>query len=121
VEQHGARQSTHALVGWAILLAAVFLGAVSLAVIWLVAVPTGPEVCAAVMPPARNCFSGDRVSKAVITTIILAAVLIATVVAAWLMASGRRFAGAVAVIGAIALAVAPFTAYLWVAWIPALA
>lgn len=99
-------------------IAAVVLAAATIALIWLVAVPNGPAVCAAVYPAPRNCFEIDRVQIGVVVTALVALVGIATVLLALSKSSGAR---PFAVGGVVVLAAAPFVAYLLVAWIPALA
>jgi hypothetical protein len=70
-----------------------------------------------VYPPARNCFTTDRVANATTVTVILVVVYVATAVSILLGRRGRWLT----FIGLAMLVVAPIWAYVTAAWIPALA
>lgn len=92
----------------------VSIGAILL--LWTVAVPSGPEVCGLVYPGPRNCFTGDRVSAAVVWSTVLGVLYVAVLLLAFV--SRRR----VFVVAGIALlVVTTVAAYIAVAWIPAFA
>ncbi len=60
----------------------------TLGLTWFVAVPAGPVVCPAIMPPPTNCMSSYREGTAVVLTVVSVAVYTATVVIA--LTVGRR-------------------------------
>lgn len=97
--------------------AATLLAVGTIALIWLVAVPFGPEVCSLVYPPDRNCFTSDRVSKGILASAIVFVIYAATMLLALL---GGRQRGLV-MAGVLVLTIGPVVAYLFVAWIPAFA
>ena len=92
------------------------LTALAVAVIWLVAVPVGPEACALSMPAPRNCFEVHREAAAVGPTIALIVLGIAILAAAMFV---RRRRLLVTVIGSIFVLTAATASYLAAAWIPA--
>lgn len=92
--------------------------ALALAVVWLVAVPIGPEACALSLPGPRNCFTSDRVQAAVLPT--LAIIATAAVSIALVFASPKR-ARSIATCSAILLLLLTVASYVVVGWIPALA
>lgn len=89
----------------------------ALALVWLVAVPIGPEVCAASLPGPRNCFISDRVQAAVLPTLVTVAIAVLSLVVI-ARPSKRR---SITVISVIVLLVVALASYVLVAWIPALA
>lgn len=104
---------------WVLAGLAVLLATASLVLIWAVAVPVGPGVCAAIYPPARNCFESDRAAMGTLLTVLLLVLVVATTIIALLArTTGLR---RVAVVGAVLLAVGLLLSYPFVAWIPALA
>lgn len=94
------------------------LALVAVIVIWAVAVPVGPEVCALTYPGPRNCFAADRFSAGIVWTAVLGVLTIALLLVFMI---GRTRRPAVIVSGIILVAVASITSYVAVAWIPALA
>lgn len=56
--------------------------------IGLVAVPAGPVVCPAIMPPPTNCMPSYREGTAIVITVVALALYVATVVIAFTV--GRR-------------------------------
>lgn len=102
---------------WGVLLIATLLAVGTVALIWLVAVPVGPVVCAAVYPPTANCFRDHRVGSALVMTLIVVAVYVVTVLLAALVRRPRR----AILIGVGLLALAPFVSYAVVAWSPGFA
>lgn len=100
-----------------LVIAATLLTGATLLIIWLLAVPIGPEVCALTYPGPRNCFISDRVSVGIVATVLTCLVYAATLAVTVVAPRYRRFAG----VGLGLLALAPILSYLWVAWIPALA
>lgn len=104
---------------WALAALAVLLATASLVLVWAVAVPVGPDVCAAIYPPPRNCFESDRAATGTLLTVLLVVLAVATTIIALLArTTGLR---RVAVVGVALLAVALLLSYPLVAWIPALA
>lgn len=104
---------------WALAALAVVLAAASLVLIWAVAVPVGPGVCAAIYPPARNCFESDRAAMGTIVTVLVVVLAVATaIIALFARTPGFR---RIAVVGVVLLAVSLLLSYPFVAWIPALA
>lgn len=101
-------------ISWGLMLAATLLAGVTIALVWFAAVPWGPIVCPAIYPAPRNCFASDRAGTALVVTIVLLAVYLATVATALINRRGRRLA----ITGVILLAIAPVISYLSVAWIP---
>lgn len=97
---------------------AIGLAAIALLVIWLVAVPNGPEICALSMPGPRNCFDGDREHSATLASI--AVVLVAALTIALQLVRPKLWPAIRAVAWAT-LALSPAWAYVVSAWIPALA
>ncbi|UUE19301.1 hypothetical protein [Microbacterium sp. J1-1] len=101
---------------WVLMLLATVLTLGTVAFIWLVAVPVGPLVCAAVDPPTSNCFLSHRQGSALVMTVIVIAVYLLALLPALL----RRARG-VLVVGVVLLASAPFVSYAVVAWAPGFA
>lgn len=97
---------------WGLLLTATLLAAGTIALIWLVAVPVGPVVCAAVSPPTSNCLRDHREGSALVMTLIVVAVYVLTVLLAALL---RRPRG-ILIAGVVLLGVAPLVSYPVVAW-----
>jgi hypothetical protein len=89
----------------------------TLGLIWLVAVPFGPEVCSLAMPGPRNCFTTERTTAGAAWTAIVCIVYIATLAVA--IVGGRLRVLAIA--GIVVLSLAPLASFLAVAWIPAFA
>lgn len=104
---------------WLLAGVAVLLAVASVLVIWVVAVPVGPDVCAAIYPPARNCFEADRAAKGAILTLVLAVLALATTIVALLPRTQGR--GRLMLAGLVLLGVGLLISYPLVAWIPALA
>ncbi|KAA9150985.1 hypothetical protein F6B41_19335 [Microbacterium lushaniae] len=90
----------------------------ALAVIWLVAVPLGPDVCALVLPAPRNCFTSDRVQAAIAPTVLVILLAIVSTLTAIFAPQARR---GIAIAGPVVLAIIAALSYLLVAWIPAFA
>lgn len=67
---------------------ATVLAAAILAVAWFVAVPLGPLVCPAIMPPPTNCMSSHREGTALVISV--ATVLIYTATVAVALTIGRQ-------------------------------
>ncbi|WP_163631101.1 hypothetical protein [Microbacterium sp. B35-04] len=86
-------------------------------VVWLFAVPLGPEVCALILPAPRNCFTSDRIQAAIAPTIVLFLVAVGLTVAAARLPRARR---RIVIVGSVALITIAGLSYLHVAWIPAL-
>lgn len=103
---------------WATIAPIVVAALVGLALIWLVAVPLGPEVCALSLPGPRNCFVSQRLDAAPLPTIVI--VLLAAASIAICLIWSRR-ARVLRWVATITLVAATVGAYLLVAWIPALA
>lgn len=101
-----------------LIVAASLLAAGTIALIWLVAVPWGPLVCPAIDPAPRNCFASDRAGTAVVATITVCLVYLATLTAALFGGRRRR---AWTLTGVVVLAVAPIACYLSIAWLPGFA
>lgn len=99
---------------WGLLLSATLLTAGTVALIWLVAVPVGPVVCAAVEPPTRNCLLEHREGSALVMTVIVVLVYVVMMLLAVLL---RRQKG-VLLSAVVLLAIAPFVSYAVVAWAP---
>jgi hypothetical protein len=99
---------------WGLLLTATLLAAGTVALIWLVAVPVGPVVCAAVDPPTRNCLLEHREGSALVMTVIVVLVYVVLTLLAVLL---RRPRG-VLLAAVVLLAIAPFVSYAVVAWAP---
>lgn len=94
------------------------VGTLTLLLVWAVAVPNGPDLCAAVMPPIRNCFESQRMHAAGWWS-AAAALATASVIALELFRSGRwRATRIVAWTGFALVSAATVVAS---AWIPALA
>ncbi len=67
---------------------ATVLTAATLALAWFVAVPIGPVVCPAIMPPPTNCMSSYREGTAVVISTVTLVVYAATALLAFTV--GRR-------------------------------
>lgn len=93
---------------------ATVLAAGTVALIWLVAVPVGPVVCAAVSPPTNNCLLEHREGSALVMTVIV----VALYAVAMLLAAFLRRPRGLLVAAVLLLAVAPFVSYAVVAWAP---
>jgi hypothetical protein len=93
-------------------------GALALGLVWLVAVPIGPEACALSMPGPRNCFDSERVQAAILPTVAIVATSVLSLVLVFVWPGKSRLIAVSSVIVLLALAV---MSYLLVAWIPALA
>lgn len=115
IGRHGP--TTTSRVPWGILVAATLLAAVTIAIIWLAAVPWGPMVCPAIYPAPSYCLPEYRAGVVTIATIIVVLIYAATVIAAF---SGGRWRLA-ARIGTGVLVAAPIVTYLCVAFIPGFA
>ena len=105
-------------VAWRLIIAATIFTGATIALVWFIAVPLGPSVCAAIYPPARNCFWSDRLEKGLVVSVAVVVIYIATVTLA-LMKNRRHHK--LVVSGVALLAVAPILSYLAIAWIPAFA
>ena len=103
---------------WGGTVAMLVLALAAVIVIWAVAVPVGPEVCALTYPGPRNCVAADRISAGIVWTTVLGVLTIALSLALMLGRTRRR---AVVAAGLVLVAVASIASYLAVAWIPALA
>ena len=90
----------------------------ALAVVWLVAVPIGPEACALSMPGPRNCLTNDRVEAAILPTIVIIAAAILSVALLVVWPQSSRWISTCSVIVLLVMAAA---SYVLVAWIPSLA
>lgn len=86
--------------------------------IWLVAVPTGPEVCNLTYPGPRNCFISDRLGAAVVSTVVLGLAYVLVLVTSVAFSRRRQW---VVEAGVFLLLLAAIAAFVSVAWIPALA
>ncbi|MCR2792380.1 hypothetical protein NQ156_04815 [Microbacterium sp. zg.Y625] len=89
----------------------------SAAVIWLIAVPFGPEVCALSLPGPRNCFTSQRIQAAFLPTLAIMAIAVLSIAVTLVRPRISRFVSFVAVLLLLAMTV---IAYVLVAWIPAL-
>lgn len=96
------------------MLAATLLAGVTVALVWFAAVPWGPIACPAIYPAPRNCLASDRGGTALVVTIAVLAVYLATMVTALIDRRARRLA----IVGVILLAIAPVISYMSVAWVP---
>jgi len=90
----------------------------SAAVIWLIAVPFGPEVCALSLPGPRNCFTSQRIQAAFLPTLVIMTIAVLSMAAALVRPRVSRVVSSVAVALLLAMTV---IAYALVAWIPVLA
>ena len=99
-------------------LAVGFATVLALAVVWLIAVPIGPEACALSLPGPRNCFTSDRVQAAILPTIVIVAVAVLSAVLLFARPKNSRLIAACSVVLLLVMAAA---SYVLVAWIPALA
>ncbi len=97
---------------------AAVVGTLTLLLVWAVAVPNGPDLCAAVMPPIRNCFESQRMYAAEWWS-AAAAVATASVIAIELFRSGRWLA--TRIIAWTGFALVSAATVVASAWIPALA
>lgn len=104
--------------GLGVAAAVLALAVATVILIWAVAVPVGPEVCALTYPGPRNCFTVDRISAAIVWTTVLGVLSIALLLVFIL---GRTRRPAVIVSALVLVAVASACSYVAVAWIPALA
>lgn len=82
---------------WSAIVPIVVVTLAGLAVIWLIAVPVGPEACGLAYPGPRNCFVSQREAAALLPTIVM--VLLAAV-SAGICVVWTRFARAVRWVGA---------------------
>ncbi|MCC2032684.1 hypothetical protein [Microbacterium allomyrinae] len=89
-----------------------------LAIVWLVAVPIGPEACALSLPGPRNCVMADRVQAAGLPT--LAIIIAAAISIALVLVSPKR-ARPIAICAVILLLLLTAASYVVAGWIPALA
>ena len=105
-------------VRWPLIIGATILIGATIAIAWLVAVSTGPAVCAATYPGPRYCFSSDRAGMVLVTSVAVAAIYIETVTLA--LVKNRRHHNPV-VSGVAILADPLILSYVAVAWIPAFA
>ncbi len=87
----------------------------TIALIWFAAVPWGPLACPAVDPAPRNCFASNRAGTALVTTIIVVVIYVATMLLALI---GQRRTQAWTIAGVVLLAIAPIASYLLIAWLP---
>lgn len=117
VQERAQRSTRRPPVLWGLLLTATLLAAGTVALIWLVAVPVGPVVCAAVYPATSNCFLEHREGSALVMTVIVVALYVLTMLLAAFLGRPRG----VVVTGVILLAIAPFVSYAVVAWAPGFA
>ncbi|GEK86645.1 hypothetical protein [Microbacterium aerolatum] len=101
-------------ISWGLILAATLLAGATIALVWFAAVPWGPIVCPAIYPAPRNCFASDRAGSALVVTIVLLTVYLATITIVLINRRGRPLA----IAGVILLAIAPVASYVSVAWIP---
>lgn len=90
----------------------------ALALVWLVAVPIGPETCALSLPAPRNCFTVDRVQTAIVPTLIIIAAAVSSIVVIHTWPSRSRLIAVTSVIMLLVIAVA---SYFLIAWMPPLA
>ena len=93
--------------------AAVVLAAATLALVWLVAVPWGPLVCAAESLLADDCGRSTRPGAGVVATVVVAVVTVVTVGAASIRSPHRE---TLALSGVLLLVLAPFVAYVVIAF-----
>lgn len=113
--QRPAQRSTRRPpVPWGLVVMATLLAAGTVAFIWLVGVPVGPVVCAAVYPPSSNCFLEHREGSALVMTVIVVGLFAVTM----LLAAFLRRPRGLLVAGVLLLVVAPFVSYAVVAWAP---
>jgi len=101
-------------IAWGRLIVATILTAGTIALVWLVAVPLGPIVCAAVEPPMSNCIETNREGSALVMTVVIGALYLVTVLVALLK---RRPPGILHAC-IVTLALAPIVSYLVVVWAP---
>lgn len=113
--QQGGRRST--VIRWP-LVAVGIATVLALAVVWLIAVPIGPEACALSLPGPRNCFTSDRVQASILPTIVIIA---AAVSSAALLFAWPKNSRMITTWSGVVLFVMAAAAYVLVAWIPALA
>ncbi|WP_299086746.1 hypothetical protein [uncultured Microbacterium sp.] len=85
----GAKPRQRSRVPVGLIVTATLLTVATLAVIWLVAVPVGPVVCPAIMPPPTNCMPSYREGTAIVITAASLVIYIATVVAAFTVGRQR--------------------------------
>jgi len=90
----------------------------ALAIVWLIAVPIGPEACALSFPGPRNCFTSDRVQAATLPTIVIIAAALLSVALLFAWPKNSRMITTWSVVLLLVMAAA---FYVLVAWIPALA
>ncbi|MDT0156203.1 hypothetical protein Q9R19_01050 [Microbacterium sp. ARD32] len=109
----GVRRFQRAPSSWALMLAATALTGGAIALVWLVAVPWGPMVCPAIYPAPRNCFASDRAGTALVSTVIVIVLYLATMATALV---GRRVR-ALTIAGVVLLAAAAVVSHLAVVWI----
>lgn len=89
-----------------------------LALIWLVAVPLGPEACALSLPGPRNCFVSQRLDAAPLPTTVIA---LLAAISLGICLIWPQTARVVRWVATVLLFAATVGAYFLVAWIPALA
>lgn len=97
---------------------ATIIALVTIVVIWWLAVPAGPVVCPAIMPPPTNCLPSHREGTAIVLTVVTAAIYVTTVVIA--LTLGRR-RPAIASVGVVVLIVALLVAWPLIGLLPGFA
>jgi hypothetical protein len=98
---------------WVPLVVATVLLVAALLIVWLVAVPVGPLACPAIYPAPRNCTEPGRSGTAVVVTVVVAALYVATVL---LALRGRRSRRPLVTTGVLAIAAASPIGYAVVIW-----
>ncbi len=95
------------------------LALIAVGLIWWVAVPVGPEVCALTMPGPRNCFAHDRQVAATVWTVVIAVACLAAILATVVLSRRRSWVVGAGIVLLLLVSVAGFAAAAWV--VPALA
>ena len=109
------RNTSTAKVWWGGIFTATLLTIVAIVLLWVVAVPRGPEVCGLSYPGPRNCFTEDRMMAGVLWSTVLGVLYVALLLVAF-VARRRVFV----VAGITLLVLASVAAYIAVAWVPVL-
>src|SRR5688572_13153508 len=99
---------------WGLIATATVMAGATIALIWLAAVPWGPVVCPAIYPMPTKCVPEYRAGTALVMTLMVAAVYVATMLVAVL---GRRSRSLV-IAGVVLLALVMIVSYVVIAWAP---